>query len=1004
MFSKKLRVIAAVALGFFSWTSAGVFSFAHAAQAVVKEEKAKAPLKEKADGAAERFGKATEEIGAVLADPKMDIEAKKQALKVKKGEIEALDTEIKKEFAATEQKLKAAKLPDEILQRHYKFVKHYEDNLAELKGNLDAVEKAKDQKQAEADIEKAKKHLERVKAPSHHQPLDPNNLPHRQPKVKKREPRLKKEEFERDFGKGKRADLQKPIMVASVGSLAGLLVPSSATIANLPTAADLAETVEVQFTPEIRAKAQELGNNPVKIYEWVRNNIEFVPTYGSIQGAQMTLLTKQGNAFDTASLLIALLRASGIHARYVYGTIELPIDKVMNWAGGFTDPMAALEFMASGGIPIKAGISGGKITKAQLEHVWVEAWVDMVPSFGAVHKQGDTWIPLDAAFKQYAYTNGIDLKSALPFDAQGFVDQLKSSATINEADGSVTNVDANLIQANLLNFQSQLQGYVNLVKPNATFGDIVGKKSIVIKNYSVLSESMPYKTIVKAWKSPELPDSVRHKITFVISANEGTSPEFTITKSLPEIAGKKITLSYAPAASSDTQLLLSYVDSGSTSLPAYLINLKPEFRIEGQVVASGDSVTMGQIQRFDMTMTAPTLNTNIISNKLTAGTYSAIVLDLGTIAAAQLDESAARATAAKAKLEANNVSGITKDDIMGEFLHGAGLGYWGMVDLTNKIAASLNGVADTRLPSEGIFTYDLSTGYAFGVPISATPTGFTTDIDADNHVVCGRNGDNALSVSYMALIGMLASKMEAGIYDLTFNKAFTGRGVSTAHILEYANQQGIPIYTVNASNVNTVLPQLQIDSEVKTDIQNAVASGKTVTIPKTNITKDGWRGTGYLVFDSTTGGGAYRISGGLSGGGYACNCFGFNPVVEFIINCFLAFLGISSLVNPVMLASISVLVSAISTYSTVCSLNEMNLTDNQRGSLIGLMVGMFIISAVIAGLLIYFTGPFAWVIFPLYWSIISIAVSGIVTLIGELLVNMNNNSYNYKRRKYVYIA
>ncbi|NOZ26042.1 MAG: transglutaminase domain-containing protein, partial [Nitrospirae bacterium] len=73
-----------------------------------------------------------------------------------------------------------------------------------------------------------------------------------------------------------------------------------------PTEADLSETVEVRFTEAIRAKAEELKVNPVRIYNWVRNNIEFVPTYGSIQGADMCLKTRQCNAFDTASLLIAL--------------------------------------------------------------------------------------------------------------------------------------------------------------------------------------------------------------------------------------------------------------------------------------------------------------------------------------------------------------------------------------------------------------------------------------------------------------------------------------------------------------------------------------------------------------------------------------------------------------------------------------------------------------------------------------------------------------------------
>lgn len=50
-----------------------------------------------------------------------------------------------------------------------------------------------------------------------------------------------------------------------------------------------------------------------------------------------------------------------------------------------------------------------------------------------------------------------------------------------------------------------------------------------------------------------------------------------------------------------------------------------------------------------------------------------------------------------------------------------------------------------------------------------------------------------------------------------------------------ANDQGIPIYTVNQANIATILPQLQIDQQVKTDIQNAVNSGKVVMVSKTNI-------------------------------------------------------------------------------------------------------------------------------------------------------------------------
>lgn len=311
------KLLSIIVLFLFSWTFAGVFQVAYAIdnlpQTSNNTHTSRTPKSE------ERFQKAIEEIGEILEDPAIDREAKVAKVKEKRGEIENLDTEIRKQFSETEEKFKDAGLPNEILQRHYKFVKHYEDNLNELKDNLEGFQKSR----SEAWAEKAKAHLRKVKPPKRHIPLDPNKLPHRTPKVERKEPRLKKEDFEKDFIKPQKAEAQrKPILVASNGSLKGLLSPTSELLtpnhleisqaSNLPTPEDLAETIEVQFTPEIIAKARELGNNHVKIYNWVRNNIEFVPTYGSIHGAHMTLLTKQGNAFDTASLLIALLRASNI--------------------------------------------------------------------------------------------------------------------------------------------------------------------------------------------------------------------------------------------------------------------------------------------------------------------------------------------------------------------------------------------------------------------------------------------------------------------------------------------------------------------------------------------------------------------------------------------------------------------------------------------------------------------------------------------------------------------
>lgn len=930
MFRRYSKVIAVVVLCFFTWTCGGVFSIANAAQDAIKKEKATEQQK-KAEGPEERLAKTTDELQETLADPKTDVETKKQRLKAAKTEIEALDPEIRKQFAEMEKKLKDAKLPNEILKRHYRFVKHYDDNLAELKGNIGRVEKAKDKAEAEAEIDKTAKRLKKVKAEKKHKPLDPNNLPHRQRKAKKLEPRLNKEEFEKDIKKSKTSWRdQKRIMVASTGSLAGLLTSSTVT-ATTPLKkepagpADLAETIEVQLTPEIRAKAQELEYKPLKIYEWVRNNVEYVPTWGSIQGANQTLLTKQGNAIDTASLLIALLRASGIHARYVTGAIELPIEKIMNWAGGFTDPLAALDFMSSGGIPTKGLVSGGKIVKAQMEHVWVEAWINYFPSRGAKHinGKGDTWISLDPSYKQYTYISGIDIKTAVPFDAQAFLNQIKSTATINETAGYITGVDSLLTQQTLQDYQARVQNYIQQNYPNATVGDILGKKEIEKKEYPYLLGTLPYRGAIRGAAFADLPDTYRHKLSFNvkndtvdISTYDPDAPptadtSLNITKSMPELAGRKITLSYSPATPQDEAVINSYLPKPHadgtpiqpselpSSLPAYLINVKPELRIDGQVVATGAPVGLGGTNIFTMTFSDPSYGSSQVVNYIDAGVYQAIGLNLGKISQDQLTALNAKLEATKARLQNQDFTGLTKDDLIGDLLFTTALAYHDQLSSTNFITTRTMGVNAITLPSETIFATKLKVALLWGIPRFVSPGGLNMDADYLMQVVKAKDGDNETAKDYMLSSGMTSSSLEHGVPELLFSTpGNTAEGISAVKALQIANDQGIPIYTVNQTNIATVLPQLQVDIQVKEDIQNAVNAGKEVTVSKTNITFNGWNGCGYIVINPETGAGAYMLSGGLNGG---------ILLVALMLLTAIALLAIAVAIGPIALVIVSIL-------------------------------------------------------------------------------------------------
>jgi uncharacterized membrane protein len=72
----------------------------------------------------------------------------------------------------------------------------------------------------------------------------------------------------------------------------------------------------------VLTKAGELNHDPEQIFDFVRDQIRFESYRGSLRGARGTLWSGAGNALDKASLLIALLRVSGIPARYATGTLD----------------------------------------------------------------------------------------------------------------------------------------------------------------------------------------------------------------------------------------------------------------------------------------------------------------------------------------------------------------------------------------------------------------------------------------------------------------------------------------------------------------------------------------------------------------------------------------------------------------------------------------------------------------------------------------------------------
>ena len=922
IFYRFLRFLSATTLFFFCWTYLSVWQVA----AFALEPKAAPPVNggnKAPDSSGDRFEAAVESIreNVSKAEEKeakaQDAAAELESVKSKKAEIDALDAEVRNEFAATEKKIKDTNLPREILDRHAGFVQHYNDNIAELKSNLNAIEKAKTRTQLKAALLKAKLHLDKVKAPKKHVPLDPNNLPHRTVKPKEKAPRLKKEDFEKEFGpaignKGNpavasagfgiqdkgletwirdRVSARKPVQLAYSGPAGDIPLAFGSELsakdeelinslpdfsfsqrvaaidaqpenillaqvaADLPSDADLAETVEIQFTPEIRAKAQELNYNPVKIYEWVRHNIEFVPTYGSIQGADMCLQTKRCNAFDTASLLIALLRTSNIPARYVYGTVDVPIDKVMNWVGGFTDPVSAMNLIASGGIPVKGLTSGGKTVIARMEHAWVDAFVPYGNYRGAVRDESiKTWIPLDGSYKQYTYRDPIDFPSAVGFDKQQFLDEIKAASTVNP-DSSVTNVPQDLILQRLQEYLQKVRQYSAANLQDKSLNDIIGEKKVITKNYGYLVGSLPYKPVVLGFKYSQLPDSLRWRVNFqVFSGLYSFDPDFSYTASTAFLAGKSTTLSYKPATGYDESLVQAY--GYLEKVPPYLLKLKPQLVIEGNVAASGIPVGSGQDLDFVMTFISPDGSRDTISNKETVGAYLGVGFNLSSLSKSVLDSD----TAEVARLLSDSTPDAGRK--IQECLHLLTSFYFSELDAMNALEERFAKVVDIRHPSSAIVGTGLKVSTLWGSPRSLSFAGLFIDVDRDVHSTIARDGDKNKALTFTVKSGYNGSSIEHALWEQLYKLP----GISAVKIHHLANQRGIPIYKIDRSNSASLLPQLQISNADKSDIANAVNAGKTVYVPQQNIQYYDWYGTAYIVMDADSGAAGYIISGGHAGG------------------------------------------------------------------------------------------------------------------------------------------
>jgi hypothetical protein len=518
----------------------------------------------------------------------------------------------------------------------------------------------------------------------------------------------------------------------------------------------------------------------------------------------------------------------------------------------------AVNLLQQGGVATTGVVSGGRIVKVRMEHAWVQAYSNWTPSRGnrnATESQHpnpngplNAWVDIDPSYKQYTFSSPLSFEAAVPLDAVAVRNAIANSATVSPA-GYVAGLNESAIADQVRGYGARVQSFLDS-RPELQLSDLVKTRQIVPDMKQMLAGVLPHRAI-SAQVLPALPPALRHMVSIKLFASEldrsENSPMLNYRISIAALNYRRMGANYEPASSADAQVMSNAVASGATSLPAYLINVRPTLKIDGQAVASANAVRMASDQYWTVGFEDPSgFNSSNANFDNSAG--DEIVFGL-------------------------NSNGITADLIAKRYVEGApetasgnleqaALRYWLEHDLFDRMAADSAKVMTMRMPSAIEFSAPLTTSYFFGIARTASYKSLSGDGQRVLMAVAGQTASTERNFLLMA--GLQGSAIEGSVLDQLFSRP-DETSVSTTQFFAIAVRQGLKLYSVTADNIAAVLPQLAISQGVKDDIASMVSAGGVAFVPEREVLNKGYAGIGYMLLNPQTGEGAYLIDGGRNG-------------------------------------------------------------------------------------------------------------------------------------------
>lgn len=603
---------------------------------------------------------------------------------------------------------------------------------------------------------------------------------------------------------------------------------------------------ETQLTNDMAALADTLSS-PAEVFKYVLNNFKTEFYYGSRKGAVGTYEECGGNDYDQASLMIALLRYLGYTAHYAVGEVVFTDNDLINMTAA-SDIESAKKIFTAHGKTLTPYESGGYLTEQAMVHLVLD---------------DENQMYLDPSFKYYS-------KKADATDLNSIMKTLEtqynlSDSTLNLYDIS-DEIESDYASADLLTAFQQYEIIQQDINNTLTYD--VPSGQVVI-----------YETT--------LPQANSDMVTF---STGGTQ---IYRKKSCFLYGKDITLEYEftdqAAIEMDAYFGYDSIDDLTENIGTYTNRAQVHgvLKVDGNPVAyNGASYLLGEKEMLQIDITTAG-NTTTLEKELTVGALYSIIFDYQIISPYEIAGGYSKlpqTVSAQQKMNESNIYGSRE---MMNTLTLLGKTYFSQVDTNNAILANFSDMHYERGLSVAVVDFTPHIYNQNGSSPRLYKEGkIGIDVIGNWTLFNSLNGDTEEEAKIKHSSGYLSS-----FYESESIKQFTGiQTVSTAEVLNKAMEQNVDILYLSRANIGD-LEASSLSAQNKADITKLINEGNYITVPSAEISIGSWSGTGYIVYDPSTGTNTYIINNNLNGGSL-CSWVGlafFCDILVSIVECTWAF-------------------------------------------------------------------------------------------------------------------